>query len=653
MTFMGLFKDSILFAVALGTGLPLLSMAVILILTRHDPKLSSKISVTAICTSFACALYLLISLWGAPAPVQYQIPWLISGDTADRITVTFGYLLDPHSLIMLMIVATIATLVQIYSMGYMAGDPGYARYYAFQSLFAWAMMNMVIAPSMLQLFIFWELVGLASYLLIGFYFEKWSASQAGKKAFVMTRFGDLGFFLGLIILTLGFGNLGIIDLNEAARNHAMPQLLVTVSAILIFGGVIGKSAQFPLLTWLPDAMEGPTPVSALLHSATMVAAGVYMMSRIFPLFAASHTAMTVALVIGTITMLLASTMAMVTYDLKQVWAYSTVSQLGFMVMCLGAGGYFAGVFHLTTHAGFKALLFLCSGIFIHEYHTNDMREIGRKGGRKLTIPMVCMTVGAAALSGIPFLSGFYSKEAVLGVLAAAPCKIWLVAGLLGALMTAYYSFRLIFFVLCPKEEEHCEHHDDHGHGHDEHGEEHHGFLFWAMAVPVMLLATVTLVLGFFEGHLEHFLMGAAGHVKVLAQHGAEAHGEHGVGHMVVMVAALSCAFGGIGFAWYEFGRKGAAQTGFLSKFPTVWKLFEKRWYMDAFLRYFLDRFVYAGITSIFTRNDRRVIDGGIDGLCFFTVSGGRLFSFLQSGMLQFNILVMVAAVGLAILYVLI
>ena len=273
----------------------------------------------------------------------------------------------------------------------MAGDPGFSRYYAFQSLFAWAMMNMVIAPSMFQLFIFWELVGLASYLLIGFYYEKYSASQAGKKAFVMTRFGDMGFFLGLIILVLGFGNLDILDLNEAGKTHALPNILITISAMLIFCGVIGKSAQFPLLTWLPDAMEGPTPVSALLHSATMVAAGVYMFSRIFPFFAASPDAMTMALTIGTITMLLSSTMAMVTYDLKQVWAYSTVSQLGFMVMALAAGGYFAGVFHLTTHAGFKALLFLCSGIFIHEYHTNDIGSSGKRdhqsvSGREMGAP---------------------------------------------------------------------------------------------------------------------------------------------------------------------------------------------------------------------------------------------------------------------------
>lgn len=678
-------KDPILLAACICTWLPFFSMATILIFTRPNQRLSSTISVASIATSFLCALFLLIKLYHAGAPVQYQTAWLISDD----VKVTFGYLLDPLSLLMLQIVATIAFLVQIYSLGYMAGDPGFSRYYAFQSLFAWAMMNMVIAPTILQLFIFWELVGLASYMLIGFYYEKFSASQAGKKAFVMTRVGDLGFFIGIIILFLGFGNLGILDMNHAAQAHGMPEYLITICALLIFCGVIGKSAQFPLITWLPDAMEGPTPVSALLHSATMVAAGVYMFSRIFPFFSASPDAMLFALIIGTVTMLLASTMAMVTYDLKQVWAYSTVSQLGFMVMGLAAGNYFAGVFHLTTHAGFKALLFLCSGIFIHEYHTNDMRIIGKKGGRNLKIPMVCMTVGALALSGIFPFSGFFSKEAIMGALAAYPNKIFLVGGLLGALMTAYYSFRLIFYVLFPKGGIEEAHHDDAAHGHhEEHDAEHHGNTFWFMAWPVMILASVTLVLGFFEKQLEHFIEGGAAaegqaatavagaHGAAAAAHSAGAHaaaavtahpavagahavaaaaveGGHGGLHAIVPILAICCAVGGIIWAFLEFGRKGAAQEGFLSAFPRVQALFASRWYMDDFFRKTLDRVVYGGFTSVFTRNDRRIIDGGIDGICALTVGSGRLFSFMQSGMLQYNLLIMIGSVGLVVLYFLI
>jgi NADH-quinone oxidoreductase subunit L len=643
-----LLKDPVLLATVLGTNLPVLSMAVILIFTRHNQKLSARISLSAILTSLVCSLFLLLKLIGAPEAIQYKMSWFSSGN----LQITFGYYLDPLSLLMLAIVAIIASLVQIYSLGYMAGDPGYSRYYAFQSLFAWAMMSMVTAGSMLQFFIFWELVGLASYFLIGFYYEKWSASQAGKKAFVMNRVGDVGFFLGLIILLIGFGNLGIPELNQAASAHAIPQGLITLSAMLIFCGVIGKSAQFPLLTWLPDAMEGPTPVSALLHSATMVAAGVYMFSRIFPFFSASPEAMTIALTIGTITMLLSSTMAMVTYDLKQVWAYSTISQLGFMVMALAAGGYFPGVFHLTTHAGFKALLFLCSGIFIHEFHTNDMRVIGKQGGRRLTIPMVCITVGALALAGVFPFSGFFSKEAVLGVLAQKPNKIWLAAALFGALLTAYYSFRLIFHLLFPKggiEEKHPID-ESHTHGH----EEHHGNVFWAMAVPVMILATVTLVLGFLEHPFEKFVTALMGHAAEAhpVQHVAE-HAAHGMDHNLLMVLGVSAGLLGIIFAWFEFGRKGSSRQGFLSHFPAIWKLFDVRWFLDIFLRKSLDRFVYGGLTSLFAKNDRRVIDGGIDGICFFTEAGGRLFSFAQSGMLQYNLLIMILGAGIAVLFFLV
>ncbi len=652
-----LLRDPVLFATVLGTNLPFFAMAVILIFTRSKPGVSSRISVGSIGVAAICAIYLLAKLYSAPA-LQYQTLWFSSG----KLNIAFSYYLDPLSLLMLTIVGIIACLVQIYSLGYMAGDPGYSRYYAFQSLFAWAMMNMVIAGTMLQLFIFWEMVGLASYFLIGFYYEKWSASQAGKKAFVMNRVGDVGFLLGLILLLIGFGNLSIPALNQAAATHGLSQGLLTASALLIFCGVIGKSAQFPLLTWLPDAMEGPTPVSALLHSATMVAAGVYMFSRIFPFFSASPEAMRVALAIGTVTMLLSSTMAMVTYDLKQVWAYSTVSQLGYMVMALSAGGYVAGVFHLTTHAGFKALLFLCSGIFIHEFHTNDMRIIGKQGGRKLKIPMVCMTIGALALSGVFPFSGFFSKEAILTVLAAQPSKIWYAAGLFGAVLTAYYSFRLIFHILFPKDGIEEKHHDEHGASSHEHEEGHHGYIFWAMAIPVMFLAGVSCVIGFTERPFEHFIIRSIDIFGKVAPHGEAAlkvaahvaaagaqHAQEPGGHLLTILG-ISAGLTGIALAWLEYGRKGASRKGFLSYVPAIWKLFDYRWFLDVFYRKTLDTFVYAGLTSLFVKNDRRIIDGGIDGMCVFTEGSGRLFSFLQSGMLQFNLLLMVLAAGAAVLY---
>ena len=392
---------------------PLGAFALILVVTRSRPKLSAGLSLGAIGISLLAALFLLAGHWSATAPLTYGGRWLIAGDFA----VPFGFLIDPLSLLMLTVVTLICFLVQVYSLGYMAGDPGFARYYAFMSLFAWAMTSMTLAPSLFQLYVFWELVGLASYLLIGFWFDKWRASEAGKKAFVMTRVGDVALLLGLLLILTQTGDLEILRLNTAETATRLSPAVITTASLLIFGGIIGKSAQFPLLTWLPDAMEGPTPVSALLHSATMVAAGVFLFARLFPFFSLSPTAMSVCLAVGTLSMLLASTMAIVSRDIKQVWAYSTISQLGFMIMGLAAGGYFAGVFHLTTHAGFKALLFLCAGVFIHHCGSNDLFVIARAGGRRRKTAMICTIIGAAALAGLPPLSGFFSKELIMAALA--------------------------------------------------------------------------------------------------------------------------------------------------------------------------------------------------------------------------------------------
>ncbi|UCD81980.1 MAG: NADH-quinone oxidoreductase subunit L, partial [Desulfobacterales bacterium] len=507
------------------------------------------------------------------------------------------------------------------------------------SLFAWAMLSLCISSSMLQLYVFWELVGLSSYLLIGFWYEKFSASQAGKKAFVMTRLGDVAFFLGLLLVLIDVGNLNILNLNSPELLTRMSSARITLAAILIFGGIIGKSAQFPLLTWLPDAMEGPTPVSALLHSATMVAAGVYLFARLFPFFSLSPAAMTFFLIIGTISMLLSSTMAMVSRDVKQVWAYSTISQLGFMVMGLAAGSYFAGVFHLSTHAGFKALLFLCSGVFIHHYETNDMFEIGAQRGRGLKIPMICMTLAAAALAGLPPLSGFFSKELILAGLANLPNPIWLLAGLLGAFLTAYYAFRLIFIILFAtrhsrqQEDVDVEAHAGHESGHDHR-------LYWVMAWPLIILGGLTILLGFFQDPLEQFL---AGRLEVSDTHG-ESH------HAWLLYVALSLALAGVGLAWLEFGRRGADRVGFVERIPALKTLFSERWYIDRFYRRFLDYVIYRGISHLFTQNDKRVIDGGIDGFGKGTVETSRMVSFLHSGMVQYKLLAAFIVMVLLALY---
>ncbi|MGA2400529.1 MAG: NADH-quinone oxidoreductase subunit L, partial [Syntrophobacteraceae bacterium] len=548
-------------------------------------------------------------------------------------------------ILMLVIVSTICFLVQVYSLGYMAGDPGFTRYYAFMSLFAWAMMNLSVSPTILQIYVFWELVGLSSYLLIGFWYEKFSATQAGKKAFVMTRVGDVSFFIGFLILFLHTGNLDILDLNGQAASHISPPVL-TLSALLIFGGIVGKSAQFPLLTWLPDAMEGPTPVSALLHSATMVAAGVYLFARLFPFFSMSPEAMSVFLAIGTISMLLASTMAMVSRDIKKVWAYSTISQLGFMIMALGAGGYFAGFFHLTTHAGFKALLFLCSGVFIHRYGTNDVYELGRLGSRRMLVPTVSIILAAAALSGFPPLSGYYSKEAIMGTLAELPNPAWLAAGLAGVFLTAYYSFRMIFILLLPRggyvvsgTENQVSSHIPHPTPDTRHPAS--GIQHLCMVWPLVILAAVTILLGYFGMNpLKDFL--EAG-IKAGA---AFQEGPSSWSHM----AALGLAAAGAALAWFEFGRSGAKQIGFVERIPPLYRLFAERWYIDHFYRLLVNLVVDRGISLLCYQNDNKVIDAGIDELCEATVEGGRIVAFLQSGMIQYRLLAIFAVMVLLSIY---
>jgi len=632
-----LIQDSTLMAAMLATLLPFVAFILIMVFTRAYPRLSAGLSIAAVTISLVSAIFLLARNWHLEAPIQFLGRWLVSGD----IIIPFGFLLDQTSLLMLTVVAAISFLVQVYSLGYMAGDAGFSRYYAFMSLFVWAMMNLTLSLTMLQLYVFWELVGLSSYLLIGFWYEKFSATEAGKKAFVMTRFGDVAFFLGLLLVLVHLGNLNILEMNSPQVTTRMSPALITFSSLLIFGGIIGKSAQFPLMTWLPDAMEGPTPVSALLHSATMVAAGVFLFGRLFPFFSHSATAMAVFLAIGTISMLLASTMAMVSRDIKQVWAYSTISQLGFMIMGLAAGSYFAGMFHLTTHAGFKALLFLCAGVFIHAFESNDVFEISRQGGRRLKIPMICTAIAVAALVGLPPFSGFFSKEVILAALADLKNPMWLAAGLLGAFLTAYYAFRLIFIIIFPKElkpKEHKpkEHKIDPNTGH---GDDHGQGTYWLMAWPLIILAAATVLLGFFQGSLEEFFKGQ----KIVQA----AQGGH---HAWLPFVALGSAALGVVLAWLEFGRRGSEQVGFVEKIAPLNYLFSERWYIDRFYRRFLDVVIYGVISNLCTKNDNRVIDGGINGLGRGTVETGRFVSFLHLGMIQYRLLAIFVVIVMLVLY---
>ncbi len=622
--------------VALATLLPFAAFVVILLFTRSRPRLSAAVAVGVSSVSLAGTLVLLTLHWNMEKPVQHTARWLVSG----TIEIGMGYLLDPVSLLMLAVVAAVSFLIQVYSLGYMAGDPGFSRYFAFMSLFVWAMFNLVVSPTMFQLYIFWELVGLSSYLLIGFWYEKLMASQAGKKAFVMTRLGDAAMFLGILLVLLHLGNLDILEMDSPKAAASMSPELLTLSALLIFGGIVGKSAQFPLLTWLPDAMQGPTPVSALLHSSTMVAAGIYLYERLYPFFLFSRTAMTVGLAVGTVSMLLASTMAMVNRDIKQIWAYSTISQLGFMLMGLDAGSLFSGAFHLTTHAAFKALLFLCSGVFIHRYATNDIFELGRQGCRSLKIPMACLIIAAGALSGLPLLSGFFSKEVILGSLAELSNPLWLGAGLLGVFLTSYYAFRLVFILLFPGES---------GPGHGEapeasapsHGSAHSRFHEWILDGPLIVLAGVTLLLGLFQVPLEQFLRG--GEISGL-------HWPDPLHHPVLPYVSVALAALGLGLSWVEFGRRGAPRVGFVERLPGLFRLFSQRWYLDHVYGFLVDRGIDRGISRLLYLNDHKVIDGFVDGTAESTAAGGRITAFLHTGMIQYRLLTTFAVVVFLALY---
>ena len=425
---------------------PAIGVLLITFATNKNPHLSSLISCSAVGVSFLFSLYCVYSLLQMSPEHRMIDVTFFSWIQAGSFTAPFGLQLDPLSSVMILVVTGVGLLIHIYSIGYMHGDPYYSRYFAYLNLFIFSMLILVLANNYVLLFVGWELVGLCSFLLIGFWFEKKSAADAGKKAFIVNRIGDFGFLIGIFTIFAAFGSVTFQEVF--AKADSVAPWIVTAACLWLFCGAVGKSAQFPLYVWLPDAMEGPTPVSALIHAATMVTAGVYMVARSFPLFSQSEFAMMVVATIGTFTAIFAAAMALVQYDIKRVMAYSTVSQLGYMFMGLGVGAFTASVFHLMTHAFFKALLFLSAGSVMHAMsNETDFRKMGglwgplRKTGMRFWI-------GGLALAGIVPLAGFWSKDAIL--LGAFTMEhggkiIWVI-GLLTAFMTAYYTFRVIFRV---------------------------------------------------------------------------------------------------------------------------------------------------------------------------------------------------------------
>lgn len=604
---------------------PLFAFAVGLTVLRRRPDAASGLTVLCGVVSVAAAVALLLA---GPLEAPVVARWISSGDVA----ISFGFLLDGPSLLMGVVVAFISLCIQIFSLGYMADDPGRARFFAFLGLFSWAMLSFVYAASLLQTFIFWELVGLASFLLIGFWYEKPSAVAAAQKAFIMTRIGDVGLFVGLILLLDAASTLDIVTICSAETIGSLDPGRLGLVTLLMFSGIVGKSAQFPLHTWLPDAMEGPTPVSALLHSATMVAAGVFLFARFHPLFMATPDTLAIVLGIAAFTAVLASTMAMVATDMKRVLAYSSISQLGYMLMALAAGGLAAGMFHLTTHAVFKALLFLCAGSFIHAAGTGDMVAMGRSGVRKMKTTTLALILGGGALAGIPPLAGFFSKEAVLHQVSGAGHTVIAGAGYLAAFLTAYYTFRMIFLLTRPNPDGKLAPVEPAGAQYR--GDQHHGVHEppWTMRGPIVLLAIGAVVVGFFGDAIGNL-------VAMPLDHPALAE----------MLPAMGVALAGVAVAWWDFGRSGASQLGFVARVAPVQRLFQAQWFIDAIYRRTVVRLALAVARGCYGF-ETRAVDGSADGLARLTRSGGAATARTQAGWIQIYIGTAVVIASLLALY---
>jgi len=445
--------------------LPLLSFFVNIAVGKRLPRKGDWLCLGTIAVALAMSIGIFYEVFRAYDPnFRYHIvfPWITVGS---RALLNTGILIDNVTAVMLLVVTIVSTLVHLFSIGYMHGDPRYNRFFAYLSIFSFSMLGLVLAESFLFIYIFWELVGLSSYLLIGFWFEKKSASDAGKKAFIVNRVGDFGFLIGILIIYATCGVLGYDQVFLAIGEGKLSGTLLTLAGIGVFCGAIGKSAQFPLHVWLPDAMEGPTPVSALIHAATMVAAGVYLVGRVYPMF--TPDAFLFIACFGLITLFLTASIALAQNDIKKVLAYSTCSQLGYMIMGLGVGGYTAGLAHLTTHAAFKACLFLGSGSVIHAVHSQDIQEMGGLR-KKMPITFVTFLIATLAISGVPGFSGFYSKDMILGAALEFGMKsgnplhmVFFIGALFTAGLTAFYMFRLVILTFFGAPKDH--HKYDHAH----------------------------------------------------------------------------------------------------------------------------------------------------------------------------------------------
>ena len=605
--------------------LPFLSFVVISFIIRpffnNRPQHSGYVTIASIGASFILSLWVLVEVIRAPGHVlpmpNYQ--WLAIGDTA----ISIGVTVDALAAVMLIVVTSVSLLVQIYSQGYMHGDPGYSRYFAFMSLFTCSMLGLVLADNLVFLYLFWEGVGLCSYLLIGFWFHKPEAARAATKAFVVTRLGDFGFLAAILLLYANTGTFDIGQLHELALTGALGGTVLTWAAIGIFSGAVGKSAQFPLHTWLPDAMEGPTPVSALIHAATMVAAGVYLVARMFPVIASSAEAITIVAIIGGFTAIFAATMGLVMNDIKRVLAYSTISQLGYMMLGLGVVGVAVargaldlehglmlgvavGNFHLFNHAFFKALLFLGAGSVNHATGTFDMRMMG---GLRKAMPWTYATFLIASLSiaGIWPLAGFWSKEGILAEsLHHAP--ILFALALITVFLTAFYMFRAVFMTFSGEYRGETEG----SHGLHE--------LPLVMLVPMVLLAILAVVSGWLP--ISEFL-------------GGESHSFFGALASPLAWASLLLAGLGILLAYAIYSRGWLSAESMRRTFAPLYTLFSRKYWLDElYENVFVVRILIDGLFVAFHWFDDQIVDGLVNGVANGTVVAGRRIRMVQTGQLQ-------------------
>ncbi|GJL62057.1 MAG: NADH-quinone oxidoreductase subunit L [Nitrospirales bacterium] len=602
--------------------LPLLAFVSIGLFGQYFKGRSHLIAVPAVLLSFVFSLVAFSEVANGNILHIPLYTWATSGD----LRIELGLFLDQLTVVMLLLVTIVSSLVHIYTIGYMHGEPAYDRFFSNIALFTFSMLMLVMSDNFLQLFVFWEAVGLCSYLLIGHWYERQSARAAATKAFVVNRVGDFGFLLGILLVFVMFGSLAYLPVFEAAQKmaNATVNLLgsvggswdvsaLTLICLLLFVGAIGKSAQVPLHVWLPDAMEGPTPISALIHAATMVTAGVFMVARLSPLYNLSPVAMNVVAIVGGVTMVVGATIALTQTDIKRVVAYSTMSQLGYMIMACGLGGYVEGIYHLLTHGAFKALLFLgCGSVIIALHHEQDMR---RMGGLKDKLPMTYWTfvIGSLALAGFPLTSGFFSKDELLLVawMSGDLGKVLTVLGLLTAMMTAFYSFRLVFVTFWGESRV-----DPHHVGHIHEPAK-------TMTYPLLVLAVLSIVAGYMgiPEFLQPAFPGSEG-----VHHGTAATG--------IMIVATLLGLTGIAAAYFVYVQSPGLSERMATRWQTVYQFSLNKWYVDEAYDKTIVNPTFHAADHMWKRIDVAVIDGAVNGLARGVAWIGWVTRLLQSGEAQ-------------------